>query len=689
MKCKLSKLFFLALIGAISMKGYSQTDEERINIAKGYDLKKLEQMAVKFRANQEESYAKGLVLAKERGLPIDGVTPEGAFFSLKGVDSETGELVYFQTYNNSTTESSVQTARAQHLYNGGSLGIDIQGQNMNLGIWDGGQPQANHPNLGVSRTLNKDNQLNVPGSVEFQQEGRDHATHVGGTMIGNGPVVAARGIAFDGRLWSNTWQYDHTEMAEQAAQGLLVSNHSYGIGNTSYMNQVGIYGRYNSEANAVDDILFDAEKYQAVYAAGNDRTQISGAPSNSPLNPTKLGFDQMVNETASKNAVVVGAINGFTNYTSPTAVVMTSFSQWGPTDDFRVKPDIVAKGFGVYSSNFPTAGSSGSYDSYPGTSMAAPSVTAVFALWQQYSRVLWPFGLSGLDFADRYFRSATIRALMAHTASNARYSTDTYTVGGPNARFGWGVINAEGGAKVMKAAKDGNAVLKELTLVSGQVYELHVVLDGSEALTATMAWTDKPGNIVSATDSTTPVLVNDLDLRIIRPSGGDPLMPWSLSKTSMINPAPVRDVDNNVDNIEKIDYTVPLFDGAPAGVYKVFVTHKGNALDSGSQKFSLIVSGGVVDFYEPNVSSDDFKIESLNVYPNPVTDILNVSADFSVIENAAVSLFDMLGKKVYSDDSLFAFSGDATINVSGLNSGVYLLQISKNGKIDTRKIVIK
>jgi len=132
MKCKLSKLFFLALIGAISVNGYSQTEAERKEIVKGYDLRKLDQLAKEYEKEAQSSYEKGLSIAKEKGLPLDGVTPNGAYFSLRGVDSDTGELIYFQTSNNTPTNSSIQTVRSQHLYNGGSLGINIQGLGMNI-----------------------------------------------------------------------------------------------------------------------------------------------------------------------------------------------------------------------------------------------------------------------------------------------------------------------------------------------------------------------------------------------------------------------------------------------------------------------------------------------------------------------------------------------------------------------------
>lgn len=672
MKCKLSKLFFLALVGAISVKGYSQTEEERKKIVDGYDLNLINQLSQRFNKEYNEGYAKALEIANEKKLPISGTTKDGAAFSLKGIDSETGELLYYKTFNNTATKSSVQTARAQHLYSGGSLGLNLQGQGMILGIWDGGQPQASHPNLGVSRISNKDN---APVGT---QTGIDHATHVAGTMIGNGSSqITARGIAFNGYLWANKWDDDDSEMAAQAGQGLLVSNHSYGIDNVAYVNQPNIFGRYNQAARNLDEMLYLADKYLPVFAAGNDRLGVEVNGVLTPLNPTKGGFDLMVNETVAKNAVVVAAIEGFTEYTAPLDVVMSSFSQWGPTDDYRIKPDISAKGVAVYSSNMPQPNSVNSYASYPGTSMAAPAVTAVFALWQQYFNQLWP--------VQAAMRSASLRALMAHTASQA-YSPGDSTVPGPNAKFGWGVINAEGGAKVLKDAKLGKAIFKELTLVSGQEYELLVTLDGSAPLTATIAWTDKPGNVVSGTDSTNSVLINDLDLRVIRPTSGanSVVFPYALKQSTTQRYA--EQVDNSVDNIEKVEYAGPATGLASAGIYRIKVTHKGQSLDSGSQKFTLVVSGGVIG---ETVGVEKINFTDLKIYPNPASEILNISADIASIEGAVVSIYDMLGKKVYQNNSLFVFDGEASIDVSSFESGVYLVEILKENKIETKKIIIK
>lgn len=51
-----------------------------------------------------------------------------------------------------------------------------------------------------------------------------------------------------------------------------------------------------------------------------------------------------------KNTLTVGAVNDITaGYATTADVVMSSFSSWGPVDDGRIKPDIVANGVSLTS----------------------------------------------------------------------------------------------------------------------------------------------------------------------------------------------------------------------------------------------------------------------------------------------------------------------------------------------------
>ncbi len=96
------------------------------------------------------------------------------------------------------------------------------------------------------------------------------------------------------------------------------------------------------------------------------------------------------------------------------------FSSWGPTDDGRIKPEVVTKGVAVKS---PVASSDTADDSYPGTSMASPGVAGVGLLLQQYQYSL--FG--------EYMRAASLKGLIMHSADEAGYDL------GPDYSFWMGV----------------------------------------------------------------------------------------------------------------------------------------------------------------------------------------------------------------------------------------------------------
>lgn len=659
MKNKITKLFLVLMLSGFAAN--AQTPEERLQIIKDYDLEKLKSLENQFRAEFEENYRRGVEIANRKQLPIEGIDEDGRSFSLQGVVPGTENLKYYRSLNNSTVKSSIQTARVQYLHNGGGLGLNIEGQTMILGVWDNGPVYAAHQSLGASRVTKKDNSTLPIG---------DHASHVAGTMVANNSIPDIKGMAPQASLWSNDWSQDRVEMTAQAAEGLLVSNHSYGADYVSYglHNNPSGFGQYNSDARSLDLLLFNADNYLPVFAAGNARNGDTKGGQTYFFNTTKGGADLMHGDAVSKNAVVVAAVEGVTDYQQSSDVVMSNFSQWGPTDDFRIKPDISAKGVAVKSVGVSSTGSTAVNQ---GTSMAAPSVTGVFALWQQYFKQLFPTKVN--------MRAATIKALMAISADEAGNAE------GPDHRFGWGLINAKKGAEILRNSKGDEPTSRiiESQLTNGGVYEIQVTTDGSVPLKAAIAWTDPAGSINASTDSPTPTLVNDLDLRIIRPNDQE-VLPWALNRSPSSvqwNNIYALRTDNYVDPIEVVEYKGASSGVAGAGTYKIRVTHKG-ALTNGVQKFSLIVDG-----VEGKVSVNKNEFDNLVVYPNPVNNIVNISADLASIANSAIHIFDMNGRKVYEDYNLFYNSNLASVDLGFLKNGVYLLKIFNDEVSQTVKFI--
>jgi hypothetical protein len=113
------------------------------------------------------------------------------------------------------------------------------------------------------------------------------------------------------------------------------------------------------------------------------------------------------------------------------------------------------------------------------------------------------------------------------------------------------------------------------------------------------------------------------------------------------------------------------------------------ATNSETVYFAIGAQGTVSTGNGVNVRIDDILIEKLNtsgvnentitttVYPNPVNDVLNIKAN-GVVTNVTISTLD--GKIVKSVVS-------STVNVSDLTAGMYIYQVTSNGKVSTGNFV--
>jgi len=74
---------------------------------------------------------------------------------------------------------------------------------------------------------------------------------------------------------------------------------------------------------------------------------------------------------------------------------------------------------------------------------------------------------------------------------------------------------------------------------------------------------------------------------------------------------------------------------------------------------------------------------NMTVYPNPATN--NFTVNMGNDEKASIQLFNIVGQQVYSE----TFTGSTTVNVANLHSGVYMLKVNQNGKVNTTKVIVK
>ncbi len=505
---------------------------------------------------------------------------------------ESGRPVYLTTNNNL---DAAKTTGTNLVWPNEILSKNLSGIGVKLGIWDAGGVKSSHQEFS-NRVVQKD--LNTV--INW------HSTHVAGSMISNGIKINAKGMAFQGNLDAYDWNLDISEMVAAAANGMLLSNHSYGYvvgwkyystAASSPANAAGWYwfgdtlmsqykdanfGYYNYISKDWDNVAYNAPNYLIVRAAGNDRNegppigslhyayinyqwQVSNKPRN--VDGGQLGYDCLSYASVSKNPLVVGAVNTLPGgYINSSSVQMSTFSSWGPTDDGRIKPDLVSAGVNIYSTSCNT---DSAYTTASGTSMSSPNVCGSLALVQEFHKRL----------KGKYLSAAALKGIALHSALDAGNP-------GPDYSFGWGLLNIPGCIALVDNKTNKNHLI-ENELTPGNEYRITVFANSSEDLKATLSWIDPPGNVfVKTNDGRLSNLINDLDIRVERNSDHLINFPYVLNPAYPYSNATKG--DNLVDNIEQV-----LISSPQADYYTITIKHKGT-LTNGIQKFALAISGGFV-----------------------------------------------------------------------------------------------
>ena len=597
-----SRILHLAsclLIPSLTMFGQGTADLQKISRAT--NISALHDMGIKLRAQAEVSKDQATRKAQEKHWVIRKVSEDGKTIELKGLDQK-GKPIYFST----TNLNAAKTLSTNKTWSGGSLGLNLSGNGIVMRLWDAGVARPTHQELTGRITV-------CDGATSLA----DHSTHVAGTMLATGIVANAHGMGNLATLRDFDWFYDYAEMTAEAANGALLSNHSYiylagwywsgaswyWYGDPAISETTDYYyGYYMDDAAIVDQIAFDAPYYLVCKAAGNDRL---GGPSSQPVShyvwvnnnwvPSNLvrdlnggpnGWDCISSGFGvSKNIMTVGAVNPIPNgYSSPADVVFASFSGTGPTDDGRIKPDIVADGIGLYST---LSGSNTAYGSSSGTSMATPNLAGSLMVLQEHYH----------NLHGNYMRASTLRGLAIHTSDEAGPNP------GPDYKFGWGLLNTAKAANALSQLC--STLVLEDTLTNGNTFTINLNAKGTEPLIATICWTDPAGTPPPpALNPPTLMLVNDLDMRI----DGSTYQPYVLDPLNVSAAATTG--DNFRDNVEKIYIQNPS-----AGNHTLLITHKNN-LANNFQVFSLIVTGLNTNFSPGSVSSD--QTICANTTPQPL-----------------------------------------------------------------------
>ena len=297
-----------------------------------------------------------------------------------------------------------------------------------------------------------------------------------------------------------------------------ISNNSWGTG-----GQAG-WGSYSTRAREYDALVRDArsadpgnQELVEIFAAGNDG---EGNPGTGP----NEGYGTILSEGTAKNVITVGAAEGVRPFGldgcgvsdggADSARDIVDFSSRGPTDDGRLKPDLVAPGSHMVGARPRHAGYHGGrtcvpffggtsafYSMISGSSQAAPQVSGAAALVRH-----WYDRTEGAEASP-----ALTKALLVNTATDlAGGSTGkgATIAGGPSTDQGWGRVNVGAALDSTPREYRDQLVVDRFGGPGAARSVTYAVQNPAKPVKVTLVWTDAPGPASGS------AWVNNLDLEV-------------------------------------------------------------------------------------------------------------------------------------------------------------------------------
>jgi len=391
------------------------------------------------------------------------------------------------------------------------------------------------------------------------EDNNGHGTHVAGSVLGNGSRSNGQyaGMAPEAQLVFQAMQYDGLNPSNDGkllmpTQLTLLFQEAYDDGAKIHSNSWGSgddteFGNYTAQSRYVDDFMWNNPDMLIVFAAGNKGENGNGT---------------VIPPGTAKNALTVGASENdrpSIGSDSDNINEIAYFSSKGPTDDNRIKPDVVAPGTNIWSTKSSQTAGTGDYLYMNGTSMATPLTAGTAALVRQYY----------VENESILPSAALLKATLINGAANLSL---------PSNDQGWGRVDIEQSLfpappRTMHYYYDISLDTSESWNVSYYIYNI------SETLKITLVWTDYKGN-----PAVVPQLVNNLDLNVTGPSG------------SYLGNG--GDDKNNVEQVEVLSTSV--------GLYTIKVN--GTNIPQGAQPFALVISGALDN--TPPSASGEFPINN-------------------------------------------------------------------------------
>ncbi|MEJ5166926.1 MAG: S8 family serine peptidase, partial [Thermoanaerobaculia bacterium] len=366
-----------------------------------------------------------------------------------------------------------------------------------------------------------------------------HGTHTAGTAAGYAEGEPNNGIAPSAKIshtniiyikgigGGDSNLYDYLELAHQ--DGARVHTNSWGDDSTT---------QYTTLCYDIDKFSYDYPEDLVLFSVTN--------------------YERLKTPENAKNLLAIGA-----THQAPNQDMICSGGK-GPTIDGRIKPEIFAPGCNINSASVLSPCAT---IKFSGTSMASPAVAGASAIVREYLK-------------KNYFRSiqqpssSLIKAILINSGEDL-----TSVQGYPNFEEGWGRVLLK---KTLPLSDSQNKLFiedlkKEEGIFEGEEKTYKIKISNSNTpLSITLVWTDPP-----AFPSSSQILINNLDLTLISPSG-------KIFKGNFIENGESREGGSydSKNNVERV-----ILNSPEEGYWEIKI--KGTSIPLPPQNFSLVVTGDI------------------------------------------------------------------------------------------------
>ena len=519
--------------------------------------------------------------------------------------------------------------------------------------------------------------VSVAAGSEYAQDAyMGHGTHVASVVAGSIDVadssvvtgfsynftepLSFSGLAPGSRLMVFDFGDDEQNLAVPDNLNTEVFTPAYDAGARIITNSWGSTPEstfYDFGVTTMDEFIYENDDVLVLVAAGDRGNGGGSSTINSPA--------------VSKNCIAVGAAE-----TAEEPDTVAFFSSRGPTNDYRIKPDVVGPGNPIWAAK--ASGEAGmatcAVTEMSGTSTATPAVAGAAALLRHFlvsgkHEDYSPAGFAASSYISSNPSSALLKSLLIGStrALSAGYDSHgntvllnsfygvpgavadptAYLLGTPGVDFhqGFGHVQL---AKAFSLDSSFETFLYEPMLSNYSSWERTFVVTSTVSdVTLTLAWNDPPGTLGCGMGSDS-CLIHDLDLEVYW--GGTRRYANFGAATSGTH----RDEEDVTNNVEKVTFSASELSVGDAVV--VFVKTNGLSY-ADSQKFAFAAIG-------PLRVACDGCMPTLVPSPSPTVEPTSVdgftaSGTFDLTASTEPTLFDKsrllssVGAAIGVDDSEF------------------------------------